>query len=400
MPMQILMPKLGLTMTEGKIVEWRKDEKDPVKTGEILFVLETEKVVHEVESPAVGILGRILTPVGETAPVGTVVAYLLKNGETMDALPAESPPTAEQASSGEETKTIRAESPRADKATGARIRVTPLAKKMARELKINLSSLTGTGPSGRIIADDVRKASSFTASPQAADVPGGQIIPLTGMRQAIAKNMMTAKVETAQTYMSLSANASGIVNYRQTLIPFVTEKFGVKLTITDLMMKITSAAIMEHKVINTRWTDQGILFLPAVHMGMAMALDDGLIVPVIRDINNKSLGQIAQERTSLIKKIKNSQYLPDDIKGSTFTLSTLGMYGIEWFTANINHPESAILAVGAVTEKPVVIDGQIAIKPMMNITLTYDHRIIDGAMAAQFMQTLKICIENPIRLLV
>src|SRR5208283_1142464 len=197
-----------------------------------------------------------------------------------------------------------------------------------------------------------------------------------------------SKTQTAQTYMSLTANASAIQQYRHRLLPHIEKRFGVRLTITDLVMKVTGAAVAAHPVINTRWTEEGVLFLPVVHMAMAMALDEGLVVPVIRDINSKTLGQIAFERTELIKKGKTNKLLPDDIKGSTFTVSSLGMFGIESFTANINQPENAILAVGAIIDKPVVEEGQIVIRPMMNVTLSYDHRTIDGAEAGKFMQTI------------
>jgi pyruvate dehydrogenase E2 component (dihydrolipoamide acetyltransferase) len=219
------------------------------------------------------------------------------------------------------------------------------------------------------------------------------------MRRAIAKKMLAAKVETAQTYMSVTVDAGRIVAYRETLLPYIQERAGVRVTITDLMMKVTGAAIREHPVVNTRWTPEGILYLDEVHMGMAMALDAGLIVPVIRDIHQKNLTQIARDRTTLIEKGKNNRFMPDDITGSTFTLSAMGMFGIEQFTANINLPESAILAVGAVIDKPVAAGGQVVIRPMMNVTLTYDHRIIDGAEAGKFMRTLKRLIEDPILVL-
>ncbi len=401
MPVEILMPKLGLTMTEGKIVEWCNNEGDQVKAGEILFVLETEKVVHEVESPEEGILGRILVAQDDTAPVGAVVALLLKPGETADSLPDGPPAAAAQPAEEPVTPSEQTAAPAQAQSSGGRVRATPLAKKLAREVGADLSSISGTGPSGRIVAQDVRNAGAASpAAPKPVDAPVERLVPLTGMRRAIANNMMAAKMETAQTYMSLSADASAIVKYRVDLLPHIEQKFGVKLTVTDLMMKVTGAAIKEHEVINTRWTDQGIQYLSTVHMGMAMAVDDGLLVPVIRDINQKDLGEIAQDRTAVIKKIRDKNFSPDDIKGSTFTLSTLGMFGVEWFTANINHPESAILAVGAIVEKPVVVDGEVTVRPMMTVTLTYDHRIIDGADAAKFMRTLKSYIEDPIRLLI
>ena len=407
MPLDVVMPKLGLTMTEGLIVEWKKKEGDPVKKGEILFVLETEKVTYEVESPEDGVLGRILIHADETVPVGAVVAYLLLPGESPEDLVAaagpagkpvvaDTPAPPEAAAEGEPVARL------AGLADESRINASPLARKMARAHNVDLCTLQGTGPGGRIIREDVEKALEKvkTEAPKMAAPPAEpaaeRLVPFTGMRRAIARKMMASKVETAQSYMSNTVDASNIVAYRKVILPYVQERYGVRVTITDIMMKITGAAILQHPIINTRWTDKGVLYLAEVHMGMAMALDEGLIVPVIKDINRKGLAQIAKDRVELIRKGKANQFLPDDISGSTFTLSAMGMFGIEHFTANINVPENAILGVGAVIDKPVVVDGQITIRPMMNVTLSYDHRTIDGAEAGKFMRTLTAFIENPV----
>jgi pyruvate dehydrogenase E2 component (dihydrolipoamide acetyltransferase) len=402
MPVEIVMPKLGLTMTEGLIVEWRKKEGDPVKKGDILFVLETEKVTFEVEAPEDGALGKILVKEQETVPVGAVVATLLKPGESaveITAAPAAAPKaeTASPASAAAATPAVP---------TGGRVKATPLARKVAREYEIDLAAVAGTGPGGRVLREDVEKAKAAGIRKPAAAAPAPaapaaeeKLVPFTGMRRTIAKKMLQSKIESAQTYMSNTVDASRLQAYREELLPFVEKKYGVRLTITDLMMKITGAALREHPVVNTRWTDKGVLFLPEVHMGMAMALDEGLIVPVIKSVNSKSLGQIALDRTALIKKGKTNSFLPDDIKGSTFTLSAMGMFGIEQFTAIINQPENAILGVAAIIDKPVAVKGQIVIRPMMNVNLSYDHRTIDGAEAGKFMQTLKAFIEEPVLIL-
>ena len=407
MPVEIVMPKLGLTMTEGLIVEWRKKEGDPVKKGDILFVLETEKVTFEVEAPEDGALGKILVKEQETVPVGAVVATLLKPGESaveVTAAPAAAPRA--EAASPAPGAAASAAAPVAAAPAGGRVKATPLAKKVAKELGIDLTAVAGTGPGGRILREDVDKAKATGIQKPAAAAPAPaapaaeeKLVPFSGMRRTIAKKMLQSKVESAQTYMSNTVDASRLQAYREELLPFVEKKYGVRLTITDLMMKITGAALREHPVINTRWTEKGVLYLPEVHMGMAMALDEGLIVPVIRSINTKSLGQIALDRTALIKKGKTNSFLPDDIKGSTFTLSAMGMFGIEQFTAIINQPENAILGVAAIIDKPVVVKGQIVIRPMMNVNLSYDHRTIDGAEAGKFMQTLKAFIEEPVLIL-
>ncbi len=404
MPVEIVMPKLGLTMTEGLIVEWRKKEGDPVTKGDILFVLETEKVTFEVEAPEDGTIGKILVKEQETVPIGAIVAYLLKPGESAAAITATpaAAPRAEAASPAPAAASAAAAAPAAP--AGGRVKASPLARKVAREYGIDLAAVAGTGPGGRVLRQDVEKAKAAGIQKPAAAAPAApaaeeKLVPFTGMRRTIAKKMLQSKVESAQTYMSNTVDASKLQQYREALLPFVEKKYGVRLTITDLMMKVTAAALREHPVVNTRWTDKGILYLPEVHMGMAMALDEGLIVPVIKSINAKSLGQIAVDRTALIKKGKTNSFLPDDIKGSTFTLSAMGMFGIEQFTAIINQPENAILGVAAIIDKPVVVKGQIVIRPMMNVNLSYDHRTIDGAEAGKFMQTLKAFIEDPVMIL-
>ncbi len=398
MPIDIVMPKLGLTMTEGRIVKWKKKEGDKVQKGDVLFILETEKVTYEVEAPEDGVLGKIIVQDQETIPVGALAAYLLKPGESsadLTDVPAAAP-------AAESVVEVNAEIPKAltvESPDGKRIRATPLARKIAGAYGIDISTITGTGPSGRIVREDVEKAKKLVDSEPQETSSEEKLIEFTGMRRAIAKNMLTSKTEAALAYMSNSVDATEIKKLRETLLPYVEKKHGVRVTITDIMMKITGAAICEHPVINTRWADKGIMYLEDVHMGMAMALDNGLIVPVIRNINEKGLAQIARDRIELIAKGREGRYSADDIKGSTFTLSAMGMFGIESFSAIVNQPESAILAVAAIIDKPVALNGEVVVRPMMNFTLTYDHRIIDGAEAGKFCRTLKEMLENPMLIL-
>jgi dihydrolipoamide dehydrogenase/pyruvate dehydrogenase complex dihydrolipoamide acetyltransferase long form len=410
MPVEIAMPKLGLTMTEGIILEWKKAEGEPVKKGEVLFILETEKVTYEVEAPEDGLLGRILVPEKAAIPVGEVVAYLLRPGEGLSDLEAATP--RERRLPGAIAPGVAQPSlpevfplPVAAGSKGGRIKASPYAKKLARAHVLDLRPVKGTGPGGRIVAEDLEKSrraktgEALSYTPARGAAGEGELVPHTGMRRVIARNMMASKVETAQTYMSHTIDAGGIVQYRKEKLQEIQEARGVRITITDMVMKIAARAIADHPIINTRWTEEGTVFLRDVHMGMAMALKDGLVVPVIRDINKKGLHQVAKERAELIRKGKQSAFLPDDIRGSTFTVSAMGMYGTEQFTANINVPESAILAVGAIIEKPVVVDGGIHVRPVMNLTLTYDHRTIDGAEAGKFMRTLKSLLEDPVPIL-
>ncbi|UCD79959.1 MAG: dihydrolipoyl dehydrogenase [Desulfobacterales bacterium] len=406
MPVEITIPKFGLTMTEARILEWKKKEGDDVKKGEVLFLLETEKIIYEFEAPEDGRLAKILVPEDETVSVGTVVACLLRSGESLQDLKSfliAEKLIAEAAEKSRPRETAASEAGHTASASGnggIRVKASPKAKKAARLLNVDLKMVTGTGPGGRILEEDVQKAaesaSAVIVSKESDGVPVHDILPLSGMRLTIAKKMLASKTTTAQTYMTHSVDAGQILAFRENVLPLIEQTHGVRVTITDILMKITAVAIKEHPVINTRWTDEGIMIFKDVHMGMAMALEDGLIVPVIRDIDEMDLPQVALKRQALVEMGKSRKFLPDDISGSTFTLSTLGMFDVDHFTANINLPETAILAVGAIKDKPVAIDKEVVIRPMMNVTLSYDHRVIDGAVAAKFMKTLRTSIENPV----
>jgi pyruvate dehydrogenase E2 component (dihydrolipoamide acetyltransferase) len=385
------MPKIGLTMVEGKIVEWRKKEGERVENGEVLFVFETEKTTFEVEAPEAGVLAKILAQVEETVPVGAVVGFLIqKEGEKV-AGPQQNPMVRLEE---RQVQPLEVQVPR-------RVRATPLARKIAKEKGLDLKNIPATGLGIRIRKVDVEKALPPKPSEPALAqrMESGKLVKLTGMRSMIAQKMLASKIETAQAYMASTVDASRISECRGKLAPVVEKRTGVHLTITDILMKITARAISLHPVLNTRWTPEGILWLDDIHMGMAMALEEGLIVPVIWGIGKKSLTEIAQARGELVEKGKKGKLTPDDMKGSTFTLSSLGMFGVEEFSGILNQPESAILGVGAILEKPVVRNKEVVVRPMMKMTLSYDHRVIDGAKAAQFMKTLQELMEDPILIL-
>jgi pyruvate dehydrogenase E2 component (dihydrolipoamide acetyltransferase) len=396
MAIQVVMPKIGLTMTEGKVLEWKKGEGDWVEKGEILFVFETEKVTFEVEAPESGFLARIVAQVDEVVPVGEVVGLLVKEKSEVLEVTARKPQTAVEAL---EIPVLEITTGRPDRAE--RIRATPLAKKIAKERGIDLKSVYGSGIGGRIKARDVESAVDAKSREQ-LPVPmstGGTLAKFSGMRRIIAQKMLASKIETAQTYMTVSVDATNILQSKDKLTAAVEKMAGVHFTVTDILMKITGAAIARHPVMNTKWTPEGITWFEAIHMGMAMALAEGLIVPVIWDIGKKSISEIAKARASVVEKGKTGKLTPDEMRGSTFTLSSLGMYGIEEFTAIINQPESAILAVGTIADKPVAVNKEVTVRPTMKLTLSYDHRVIDGAKAAEFMQTLRELMQDPILIL-
>ena len=462
MAVNITMPKLGLTMETGKIIEWKKQEGEQVQEKEILLVVETEKITYDVESPGAGIL-HIISPVESEVPVADLIGVIAADKAEYDKVAAEGAPAAVQAAPA--TQVAAAPSPATAppaagtpaapvRALGERIKASPLAKRLAKEKDLDISLISGTGPEGRIIEKDVlafeetgaaaarvkispvakkmadergldvstiqgsgpggkiikEDVERHVAAPKPAAAPapsatapapaeGDRLVKFTGMRRIIAQKMLQSKVEAAQAYMANYVDASAIQSFRKQLLAYAEKKFGVRVTITDIMMKITAGAIKAHPVINTRFTAEGDLWLQDIHMGMAMAMNDGLIVPVIWNIDKKSIIEIAKDRVSLIDRGRNGKLTPDDMKGSTFTLSAMGMFGLEEFYAIVNQPENAILAVGAMIDKPWVVDGQIVVRPIMNVGLTYDHRTIDGAKAGQFMQTLKTFIENPMMVL-
>lgn len=402
----IVMPKVGLTMTEGKIVEWKKGVGDTVEKGEIVFVFETEKVSFDVDATQSGVLAKIIVGEGETVPVGTEVAILsgssggdtvAPNSETSSSATS-APPAAGQSAA------VAAAAPAVAASQSTKVRATPLARRIAREKGLDLAQIAAGGTAPRLKKVDVetfaaRNAAPVSARSEAAPPTAGadgRVVKLTSMRDIIARKMLASTVEAAQAYMVVSVDAGNLLEARQRLVPSIQKQTGVKPTLTDLLAKIVAVAITRHPVMNTRWTPEGIVWLDAIHIGIATALDDGLVVPVITDIGAKKLSAISVERKDMIDKARAGRLPPEQMRGSTFTISSLGMFGVEEFSAIINQPESAILAVGAIIDTPVARDGAIVIRPIMKLTLTYDHRVIDGARAAAFVGTLKEVVEEPL----
>ncbi len=461
MATNVTMPKLGLTMETGKIVEWKIAEGGEVKQGEILLIVETEKITYEVEAPGTGLLHIIVPQEGEV-PVAELIGVIAADKAEYDSVAAGGTPAAAAAPAPAEAQTSAPESPAAQtapaapvqapqRAPGERVKSSPFARKLAAEADIDISLIAGTGPDGRIVKKDVegylasnkvritpvakkiadannldlslisgtgpngkitkedveqfmaaQKAAPAAAEKKeaAAEVPGmgpnDRVEKLTGMRKVIARKMLQSCNEAAMAYMVYEIDATAIQNFRQKLLKTAEKKHGVRVTITDFMLKITAMAIRQHPVINTRWIEgQGILYQEDINVGMAMAIKAGLVVPVIRTTDKKSIIEIAKDRVDLIDKGRNGKLGPDQMSGGTFTLSAMGMFGTDTFTAIINQPENAILGVGTIKDRAVVVDKQIVIRPMMNLALTYDHRTIDGAEAGRFMQTLKEYMEDP-----
>lgn len=399
MATEITMPKLGLTMVEGNIVEWRKKEGDPVQKGEILFVIETEKVTFEVEAPVSGILGKILVCKGDTQPVGHTVAYIVAPGEPAP-LSREAPAAAVKEPSPSQAEVAR---PRAG---GEKIKISPLARKLAQEHGVDTTTIKGTGPEGRIIKEDIlraveelkREATAIEEPAPAGLPPKGKRVELSGMRRTIARRM-SRSFQTPHFWIVQQADATRLNEARDQLLSVIEAETGERLTYTDLIVKAVARTLEEHPVMNSRWTEEAIELLEEIDIGLALSLPAGLIVPVLRQANKKSLAEITRTRVDLIKRGREGKLGIHEMTGSTFTITNLGMAGIDLGYPILNPPEAAIIAVGAIKERPVAVGGTLLARLTVNLTVGIDHRVLDGFIAAQFLNRLKDFIEEPVLLL-
>jgi pyruvate dehydrogenase E2 component (dihydrolipoamide acetyltransferase) len=392
----VIMPKLGLTMTEGTIERWLKQEGDRVEKGEPLVEIITEKINFQYESPASGILRKILHHEGEVVPVTTPIAIIGEAGEALlefetikPEIPIEVPmPAAVQ---------------REIKELPKRIFVSPIAKKIAQGKGIDLSSLKGSGPGGRIIKIDVLKAAEKVVAEEVRpplEKPPERVIPLKGIRKIIAKRMTESFQNIPHFYLSLEVDMSAVQDLREGLKEEIEKRAKVRLRMTDVLVKVAAAALKDHSIINSRIEGDQIRLMEEINIGVAIALEDGLIVPVIHHADRKSLTEIALTMRDLTQKAREGKLSLEDVGGGTFTLSNMGMLGIDKFNPIINPPECSILGVGRTIEKPVVQGGEIKIKPMAWFSLSSDHRIVDGATAALFLNHIKKLLENPTLLLI
>ncbi len=381
-------------MESGTIVKWLKAEGEPVKKGEPLYELDTDKVTQEVEAEADGVLLAIAVREGEV-PVGRTIAVIGAPGETFEVTaPAPTAPAAAPAAPAP----VEAVAPAAAAAAnGGRVKASPLARRIARERGIELHGLVGTGPDGRIVAEDVERAAAGTApapvAPPAAPVEGVELVPLTSLRKTIARRM-TEAWQAPAFQISMSADMSRAQELRARLVE-LHDGEGAKPTINDILTKVCAAALMRHRAVNALFAGDAIELHPSANIGIAVALPGGLVVPVIPSCERKTIAELADARADVVGRAREGKLTQADLDGGTFTISNLGMYGVEGFVAVLNPPQAAILAVGAIEEKPVVRDGDLEIVPLMQITLTCDHRSLDGATAAEFLGTVKAFLEEP-----
>ena len=439
MATELLMPKLGLTMTEGTIDEWKKKVGDPVAKGDIIYSVATDKLTNDVEADTDGLLLAIVVPEGETVPCKTLVGWIGAAGEAVPATgSAPAPAPAETAAPAKAAAAPQAAAPAAARPAGEYVPATPYAKKLAKEKGFDLAAIPATGYKGVVVARDVEgfvpsaaaasAAPAVKASPLAekvaadlgidlADVKAAhgrvlaedllryiaetrekaeesdareEVKAMSGMRKAIAKNMQNSHMTSPTVTFNLGIDMTEMKRYREQL-----KAKEIKVSYTDLLVKFVAKALTEFPMLNCSVQDNKIVYKHYVNMGVAVALDNGLVVPNIPDADQKSLTEISAEVKEMAKLAREGKLPPEKLSGGTFTITNLGMYGIESFSPIINQPEVAILGVNTMEDKVVVRNGEICIRPIMNLSLTADHRVVDGSVAAQFLQRVKSLMENP-----
>jgi pyruvate dehydrogenase E2 component (dihydrolipoamide acetyltransferase) len=397
----VRMPKLGMSMKKGTIQHWLVAEGQPIEKDQPLFELHTDKVNAIVDAPASGVLGRVVVPDGGERPVGGLLAVIGEAGDTfptvdelLGSAAAGGPPAGRSDGGAAAAGVAPAASGAAPSSAGA-VHASPAARRRAKELGVDIAQVPPREPGKRVSSDDVEEFAAGAAAPNghattptgAAGAPG-RTIPFEGIRRVVAERLHESLQTMAQLTISREAEVAGLVARRRQLAPGFEAATGVHLTYTDLLIHEVARLLGEHGLLNSTLVDGSILVSDEVHMGFAVALADGLIVPVIRDVHRLSLGDIARERVELAAKAQAGTLTLEEIEGGTFTISNLGAFGADTFTPIINPPQCAILGTGRIVEKPAVVDGEVVVRPTMWLSLTFDHRLVDGAPAANFLQAL------------
>jgi len=414
MATKVVMEALSPTMEEGRLVEWKKREGDPVAAGDVLAEVETDKAVMELVARAAGTLLKQVVAAGATVPVSEVVGWIGTPGEAVGAVApvgaggppspaaAPSPPVSPAAPSSSAAATPLA----SPTSPSSRVKASPLARRMAREQGLDLAGVPGSGPDGRIVKRDLAQARPAgagvpAATPAAASAPaaaglGFEDVPLSQMRKTIARRLVQSIGPVPTFYLTAEVDMERAWEARAALNAVAGDEG--KVSVNDIVLKATAAALRQHPACNAWWQDTGIRQWREVHLGMAVAVPDGLITPVIRHADRKSLREIGAEARDLARRARDRRLAPEEYTGATFSISNLGMFDIHEFTAIINPPEAGILAVGRVAQVPAVVDGQVVPRRRMMLTMSCDHRAIDGATGAAFLKTLTLLLENPLAL--
>lgn len=453
MAVELRMLQMDQTMTKGKIGKWLIKEGESVTEGQPILEIETDKVVHEQESPTDGVIAQLFAEEGSDVPVNALLAIIAAQGEEVERVevdtmiqeqkidesvqPAAKPTTTTSPQTTTHIDASIKASPAAKqlaekltidlsqvKASGpggrilesdihryietrgptptesTRLKASPLARRLAKEFGLDLASIGGSGPDGRIVRDDVLQASSETSVQEIPTQPTTvQVVEFSGIRKIIADRMTMSVQTNASVTLHTEVDATALVELRELFADRLQEQ-GVKLTYTDLLLKIIANTLQKHPRLNATLTEKGIQLLPDINIGVAVALEDGLVVPVIRNVDKIGLAAISEQVKTAAEKARNNQLTPGELQGGTFTMTNLGNFGIDAFTPIINPPECAILGVGRILKKPIVHNDEVVIRSMLTLSLTFDHRVVDGAPAAQFLQTVSQFIQNPYLLLV
>ena len=403
MATRIDMPQLGLTMEKGTILQWLKAEGDKVEKGQPVVLIQTEKVEYEVEAPGAGMLLKVVAKEGAELPVGSLMGILGQPGEDVSGLlsaPAAGEPRAASHEPRAMSREPRAESAPVVRAVGERVKISPVAKKLAQEHGIDIATLTASGPDGRIVREDVeREIATKSREPRAESREEAKaipdLIPLTGIRKVIFDRMGQSWREAARVTLFADADMTEIVRLRQERGADWERRFGIKPSYSDLVHMAVAKALREEPRINCRLDGQGVRVRKEVNLAFAVDLGEGLLAPVIRDADKKSLGELAKAARDMAERARAGRLAPDDMADGTFTVTNLGGFGVEYFTPIINPPQAGILGVGKILEKPVVLGGGIHVRSMMTLSLVFDHRLIDGGPAAKFLARVKDLLEHP-----
>ncbi len=407
MAVSVVMPALEMAQETGKLVSWLKKEGEPVKKGEMLLEVETDKAVVEVEALADGILAGVTAQTGDVVPVGTTIAWLVKPGEALPSAPEAAPAqTGRRMEAGPVQPVPDPSSAPATAASGS-LRISPKARRLARERGVDVSRLRGSGAGGEILADDVLGVAQATpgagssvpttgrAAPSVADIPSS----LSAIGRLMAERTTQSWTTVPHFFVTRDVDARSLVVARERFVATVEQSRGVKPTHTDLLVALVARALRHHPRMNASWTGDSIRANPDINIGIAMAVSDGVVAAVVPKADGASIGDIAVRRRDLTERARTNRLQPADITGATFTISNLGMYEVDAFTAIIVPPQAGILAVGAITNRVVPIDGEagvgIGVRPMISITLSCDHRVVDGARGAAFLNDVVKAIREP-----
>ncbi|UOB61624.1 dihydrolipoamide acetyltransferase family protein [Bacillus thuringiensis] len=395
MAVEVVMPKLGMAMKEGIITNWNIKAGDNVAKGELIASINSEKIETEIEAPADGTVLDIAVSEDEGVPPGTVICYIGKPNEKVEM--QESTHVVEEKTFNIE---VQNQEPNGKEVAKQRIKISPVAKKIAKSENLDIKVLVGTGPGGRITKADVLKALEVRGIvPEISEQEESNVIPVTGMRKAIANRMHASLQNSAQLTLTMKVDVTDLVALHKEIAKVVQKRYDNKLTITDFVSRAAVLALGEHKEMNSAYIDDAIHQFEHVHLGMAVALEKGLIVPAIRFANNLSLVELSKEIKNVAQKARAGSLSSDDMHGTTFTISNLGSFGIEYFTPVLNTPETGILGIGAIEHVPVYKGKKLKKGSMLPLSLTFDHRVLDGAPAAAFLRTIKHYLEEPITIL-